>query len=273
MRVGKMNIDIFMEKLTLALIERGVPENAAAKHTSALRQSFDSEDLVEIEAMNSSDEIESLADSLSAILKRKNASAAPPATDMPAASDANVQPKPMPATPPAEVNPTPPVPRPSTDAAVRQASDDEVFDFGQIEKATTKGMAVFWCGLFITLPISLAVLGAVFSAFGLAYIALFGMIAALIIGMIAIIAAGSVISLVGIIYGITQLFSFTEAGIYEIGLGIIVAGAVLLISVLIFNIAIRLLPIIIKKLSVFFAFVLKKIKEAFFALRRECYKL
>lgn len=260
-----MNIDIFMEKLTLALIERGVPENAAAKHTGALRQSFDSEDLGEIEAMTSSDEIESLADSLSAILRRKNTSAAPSETG---------EPKPLPASPPAEVKPKPPVPVTNTDTpAARQDSDDEIFDFGPIEKATTKGMAIFWCGLFITLPISLAVLGAVFSAFGLAYIALFGMIAALVVGMIAIIAAGSVISLVGIIYGITQLFSFVEAGIYEIGLGIIVAGAVLLISVLIFNFATRLLPIVIKKLSVFFAFVLKKIKEAFFALRRECYKL
>lgn len=272
-----MNIDVFMEKLTQALIERGVPSNAAAEHAGAFRQSFDSEDLSEIEAMTSSDEIESLADSLSAILKRKTTNTAPSGvshtSDKPADAPANPSPVPVGAAAIANAKPKPPVPAKSADVAERQESDDEVFDFVPIEKATTKGMAIFWCGLFITLPISLAVLGAIFSAFGLAYIALFGAIAALVVGMIALIAAGSVVSLVGMIYGITQLFSFVEAGIYEIGLGVIVAGAVLLISVLMFNIAIRLLPIVIKKLGVFFTFVLKKIKEAFFALRRECYKL
>lgn len=306
-----MKMDVFMDKLTLALTERGVPAENAAKHAEALRRSFDSDDLSEIEAMNSSDEIEALADSLSAILKRKQREKAAANSAQTAQAEQSVQPaqeevpdaaekatktdaaapiehkedepRKIDAVP--ELHPAPPAASGQSVVEVRQAEiaqaaspqtdhiEDEIFEVEAQDKVTTRGMAIFWCGLFVLSPVILGLAAAGLMFFGGLYVGLAALSAALIVGMIAVIAGGAVISLVGIIYGITQLFSFVEAGIYEIGLGIAVAGAALLISVLMFNLAIRLLPFIIKKVGVFFRFVVGKIKEAFFAIRRECYKL
>ena len=79
--------------------------------------------------------------------------------------------------------------------------------------------------------------------------------------------------LVGIIFGVTQLFSFVAAGIYEIGLGVMVAGIVLFVSILLYNIAIRFLPWLISLLGNFLGWICGKIKTLFFVVRRECYKL
>ncbi|MGN0988695.1 MAG: hypothetical protein ACI4N6_00120 [Eubacteriales bacterium] len=272
-----MKIDVFMEELKLAVVKRGVPEENAAKHAQTLRQSFDSEDLGEIEAMDSSDEIDALADSIAAILLRKKKSVRPPESQAPAEPD-----KPAAAEEKKEVAAVVPAQPQSVAAAPAEAkpeseaedeAEDEVFGVDSTPNPSTRGMAIFWCGLFVTLPVTLAVLAVIFGGFAAIFGGLIALIGALVIVMIALIAAGAVCSLVGIIYGITQLFSFAAAGIYEIGLGITVAGAVLLLSVLIFNFAIRFLPFVIKKATVFFKFVMRKLKSAFFALRRECYKL
>ena len=261
-----MKMDVFMEELRLALVDRGVPAETAAKHAQSLRQSFDAEDLDEIEAMDSSDEINALADSLAAIIlrKKKEREASPAQPEEEKTESAAVIP----------VRPAPtPVEADSAELRQPDESEDEVFGFDSGDRATTKGMTIFWCGLFVTLPITLAILAAVFGGFAVIFGGLIALIVALVLAMIALIAAGAVCALVGIIYGITQLFSFPAAGIYEIGLGVAVAGAVLLLSVLIFNLAIRFLPFVIKKAAVFFKFVMRKLKEAFFAVRRECYKL
>lgn len=266
----KMKMDVFMEELRLALVKRGIPSENAAKHAEALRLSFDSDDLNEIEAMDSSNEIDALADSLSAILLRKKK---PAPTEVTPDTAAEENPSAVvPVNPPEK-----PVVSPAPDAPVKaeqpDETEDEFFAYDSSDKPSTKGMAVFWCGLFLTLPITIAVLAVVFGGFAVIFGGLIALIAALVLTMIALVAAGALCSLVGIIYGITQLFSFVPAGIFEIGLGVAVAGAVLLLSILIFNFAIRFLPFVIKKATVFFKFVMKKLKEAFLAIRRECYKL
>ena len=94
-----------------------------------------------------------------------------------------------------------------------------------------------------------------------------------IIAMIAIVAAGSIISLVGIIYGATLLFSFVAAGVYEIGLGVSVAGIVIFASVLLYNLAIRFIPWLMKKVAALLVYVCGKLKLLFYYIRRECFKL
>ena len=187
-----MEMNVFMDKLTEALIARGVTETNAQKHAETLRRSFDEDDLREIEDMDSTDEIDAIADSVAAILNRKK-------TEKPGQTDMN---------PPKNA---PVVPIESQVKPVRSASDtteDEYFEFDQGDKVTTKGMAIFWCGLFVTLPVTLAILAVIYGLFAAAFAVIFGLIIGLIIAMIAIIAAGAVCSLIGIIYGITQLFSF-----------------------------------------------------------------
>jgi len=137
----------------------------------------------------------------------------------------------------------------------------------------SKGFYIFWITLVLTLPLTLALAAAFFGAFLGAFAGLAAAIVGLIAVLIALVAVGSAVSLVGIIYGVTQLFSFRAAGIYEIGLGIIVIGVVMLVSILLYNIAIRFLPWVIKKVAVLFCFTCRKIVELFFFVRRECYKL
>ena len=109
--------------------------------------------------------------------------------------------------------------------------------------------------------------------FGAVFIALAAVIAALIIAMCAIIAAGVVISLIAIIYGVTQLFTFRAAGIYEIGLGILVGGVTAFAAIILYNIAIRFLPWVMKKVGRLFSFVFDKLRELYVNYRRECYDI
>ena len=56
-------------------------------------------------------------------------------------------------------------------------------------------------------------------------------------------------------------------------LGIMVAGAVLFVSILLYNIAIRFLPWLIGRLGNLLGWICGKIKTLFYVVRRECYKL
>ena len=53
----------------------------------------------------------------------------------------------------------------------------------------------------------------------------------------------------------------------------LIAGAVLFAAILLYNFSIRLLPWVISKLAQFLGFLCRKLKELFFTIRRECYKL
>ena len=100
---------------------------------------------------------------------------------------------------------------------------------------TTRGSAIFWGCFILGFPIIFAALALIIALFGLCYIALIGAIIGFVLALIAIVAVGCGVSLVGIIYGITQLFSFVAAGVYEIGLGVMIAGMVLFAAVLLYN--------------------------------------
>lgn len=258
-----MELNVFVNELRNALIRRGIPEATAAKHTDSIRRSFNDSDLDEIRAMESLDEINVLADSIATILNRKKAAGEPAGPAQQVNSDA------------AEPTRTIEVPAAKNPAADESDENikDEYFEFDQGNEKTSKGVAVFWTVLILTLPISLALLAVIFGGFALLFAALFAVIVALVLLLVAVVAGGAACSLVGIIYGITQLFVFVEAGIYEIGLGIAVAGVALLLAVLLYNVAVRALPWVIRKLGVFFRFVCRKLKSLFLYARRECYKL
>lgn len=260
-----MELNVFMRELKSALVVRGIPEETAAKHVSNLSRTFTSDDLSEIDAIQSQDEIEQLADSISVILSKNK-------KIPPAENQNNVE----------RVDPKDVIVKP-VQREVHQRADssphnkpkkeDNYFEYSPEHSPSTKGMLIFWVGLFITLPITLAIAAAIFGAFALVFIGLAGLIVAGIVLLIGVVAAGAGVSLVGIIFGITQLFSFIAAGIYEIGLGIMVAGAAMFISILIYNLSIRFFPWIITLVGNFLGFVCGKLKDLFFYVRRECYKL
>ncbi len=302
-----MELNIFMRELESALVERGIPDETAKKHVSNLRRTFTSDDLSEIEAIQSGSEIEQLADSISLILTKSTRSAVAQAdniTPSPAPADKPASPRPRPQVPqtpqkaspasravtpqpaPAPAKPVPAKPARPAPAPVQQTpvqphrqklelpeDEDEYYSYAPGQDVTTRGMLIFWIGLFLTLPLTIGLAAVLFGTFAVLFVGLAVMIVGLIAALVVVAACGAGVSLVGIIFGITQLFTFLAAGIYEIGLGIMVAGAVLFVSILLYNIAIRFLPWLISLLGNFLGWICGKVKTLFFVVRRECYKL
>lgn len=261
-----MELNIFMRELESALVKRGIPDETAVKHVSNLRRTFTGDDLSEIEAIQSNEEIEHLADSISAILNRNRNAAAPQTQQAPRQPSS----RPAPSQPVRDAVPVYEQPKPKQQPMNR---NDEYFEYSTESNPTMKGMLLFWVGLFVLSPIWLGLLAALFVLF----IGLFAGLSALIVGcvalMIVLVAAGAAVSLVGIVFGITQLFSFVAGGLYEIGLGVMIAGAVLFAAILIYNFSIRFLPWLITQVGTLLSFTCGKIKSLFLHLRRECYKL
>lgn len=92
----------------------------------------------------------------------------------------------------------------------------------------------------------------------------------LIIGLIAGVALGTVLCLVGIIYGITQLFKYAPIGLYEIGLGLMIGGITMLAGIIIYNVAVRLLPFLIKKVFSLLIYSMHKCVELYFYVKGAC---
>ena len=272
-----MKINNFIKELETALIERGVSEETAKKHVANLSRSFTSDDLDEIEAIESSSEIAALADSIAVILNknRKTPSANTKSTAVSEKRTNQHQPSQVPEkVEPEKVNESPQnKPKVPERKPLYSEPDPDYMPNDYTQTASNRGVTIFWVGLIVTLPITLALLAVGFGAFIAAFGGLVGIIIATVALLVATVAIGAAASLVGIIYGITQLFSFPAAGIYEIGLGIMVAGAVLFASILIYNFAIRFVPWVISWLAVFFKYSCKKLVVLFNFIRKECYKL
>ncbi len=92
----------------------------------------------------------------------------------------------------------------------------------------------------------------------------------LIVALIAGTAVGTVVSLIGLVYGATQLFNYAPIGMYEIGLGLVIGGITMLLGIIVYNVAIRLLPFLIKQLFALFVFTMRKCVELYFNVKGAC---
>lgn len=106
------------------------------------------------------------------------------------------------------------------------------------------------------------------------YFALAAVILALVLLIIFIVCGGTLTSLVALLYGATQVMQEPRyVGIHEIGLALIILGATILSSVLLYNLAVRLIPWILSKASVLFKFLFTKLKLLVEKLRKGCENL
>lgn len=116
-------------------------------------------------------------------------------------------------------------------------------------------------------------LGAVLCVAAIAvFLGLIFLLAAAAIGfvaaLIAIVGVGCSVALIGIIYGAYKIVTgVVPVGLYEIGLGITVGSVASLIGILMYNIAIRLVPFLMKKLAELVGFGLRKARDGFVALK------
>ncbi len=152
-------------------------------------------------------------------------------------------------------------------------------DFNELDdtesdlKPTAKGQAIFIVGAILTLPITLPLMLMIFLIIGAVFAVVSVLIALLIAALVAIVVAGVVIPLVGIIFGIIKAYTEFTVGLYEIGLGIAIAGVAMFVGILVYNLAVRLLPFVLKKFAVFSKFVLRSIGKLVKRIRKECVTL
>ena len=128
-------------------------------------------------------------------------------------------------------------------------------------------------GSILTLPITLPLMLIILIAIGAVFAVTSVLIALLIALLIVIVVAGVVIPLVGIIFGIIKAYTVFPVGLYEIGLGITIAGGAMFVGILVYNLAVRLLPFALKKFGVFSKFLLRSIGKLVKRIRKECVTL
>ncbi len=144
-------------------------------------------------------------------------------------------------------------------------------DYTEEEEIPSSKM--FWILFGISLPITLPLFLAVVGAFAVVWLGLAGLLAASVGALTALVACGAAGSLIGIVYGVIQLFVSVPVGLYEIGIGVIIAGVVMFLGILIYNFAVRLIPLLMKLWWRLFLHVLEKLKCLFNFLRKESVKL
>lgn len=122
----------------------------------------------------------------------------------------------------------------------------------------------------MTLFIVVSILGL---SFGVALV-MASAILAVVCVIAAIVCGGSILSAVGLIYGLTQIISEPRyVGFHEIGLAMIFAGVTILVSVLLYNVAVRLIPFIYKLIGKGLKILFKKIRELVLLAWKGCKSL
>ncbi len=139
-------------------------------------------------------------------------------------------------------------------------------------EGTEEGYRRFWILFAISLPFVVCLL-LIFAALavGIAVALAVGM-AGLVVLLVGVVAAGAAISLVGVIYGISQLFLTLPIGLFECGIGITVIGVTMLVGILIYNLAIRFLPFVFKQFLRFIRFFISFLQDLYYYLKGECYR-
>jgi hypothetical protein len=279
----------FLTLLYNEMIRLGATPDVAEHHTRVINQTFTPEDIARVERITTTEEVTKLAQAIVSI-KSKSVEAkkaedeeehadvteAPNeeipiddtffADDTDEDSDMKVYAGGFPHLPAAvDVD---------EDTLYEEMIRDDEED-GFITRVSPRGKQKFWIISACSLPLILVFLLLYFGTFALLFTALASLIVLLIAGLIGTSAIGAAVSFVCIVYGISQLITVASAapGVYEIGLGITVGGAVMLFGILIYNLAIRVVPKLIRLLGTLFRFCTGKLKVLFQRAKEACYKL
>lgn len=159
--------------------------------------------------------------------------------------------------------------------AKKKSRSDKPSRKKSLASTAREGGSAFWLLFAATLPLTIAALLAAAAVFSFIFVFLFFIIAGLIGALIAYVSAGTLITLVGIGYGGYQmaLAGAFAAGLYEVGLGICVGAVTIAGSIIIYNIAVRLIPWIIKNIVNLFFYLIKKLKDLFVRAKEASAKL
>ncbi len=139
-------------------------------------------------------------------------------------------------------------------------------------EATEEGYRRFWILFAVSLPFAILILLALAVLAGGIVLGIVALIVGLIALLVAEVAAGAAISLVGIIYGVSQIYLAPPIGVFEMGIGVTVAGITMLAGILIYNLAVRFLPFVLKQFIRFLKFFKRFLGDLYYYLKGECYR-
>ncbi len=124
---------------------------------------------------------------------------------------------------------------------------------------------------FLSFPLILFAAFVVITALCSIYFALAALVIAIVAAIIMIVCGGGLVSIVALIYGATQVMQVPRyVGIHEIGFALIVIGATLLSSVLLYNVAIRLIPWVLEKAAVIFKLIVVRLRRLSEKAKKGC---
>ena len=252
----------FFRLLYEELTAQGVSPETAARQIRSILQSLTEEDLRDIDAIEDRSEVAEMATAIVSMKRRRDDDDSIYETD----DDMKVY----------DVTASREMSRRNSSYQINDPLDyDDAVQDDPMPTVTTRGKLIFW-GIFVAgLPLILAFLLLYAGVFGAVFLGLCAVIILLVAGLICTTAGGTAVSMVGIIYGITQIVTAESKapGLYEIGLGITIGGLVLFAGILIYNLAIRLIPFLITLLGKLFRFCAGKLRDLFSIAKEACYRL
>ena len=292
-----MELNAFLAALKSSLVERGIDQNTADRYATSVSHSFQENDLKRIATYQKPTDFSSLSDNLAATIKRKTAAAEKARTAAPQMQKEHARPqnastgqtgKSQPSTRSAAEHNAVHIEEPTslvqrvTDffksltnrkSAANKTPRSKEEHGSEILEVGENGKLIFWVAVVCLSPLWLFLALVYFGFFAALYVAVTLAIVGCVLLLVAIVTAGSAVALVGLVYGALRLFSIPAEGLYEIGLAVIIIGLVLLFGVLIYNFALRVLPLLYAQIKRLFLFLTDKLKILIYQLKKECYKL
>lgn len=126
--------------------------------------------------------------------------------------------------------------------------------------------------VFLPLFVIMAVAGV--GVFTGACVALAGAILLIIAVIFGVVLGGSVLSVASLLYGVSQLLGDTKyIGFHEVGLGLVFMGVTMLVGIVLYNVAVRLIPLIYRLLGKLFVLACKLFKKWVASVLKGCEKL
>ena len=139
-------------------------------------------------------------------------------------------------------------------------------------EGSEEGVKRFRIVMAVSVPFVIVLLLA-YAVIALGLIALMAvLIAAFIVGLVVEVAAGSLVALVAVIYGVSQLFIVMPIGMFELGLGVAAIGITMFVGILMYNVAVRLLPFLLRKFIGFQSIFRGFLQDLYYYVKGECYR-
>ena len=134
-----------------------------------------------------------------------------------------------------------------------------------------KGSVRFWVIAILTLPITLPLFVSIMALFGFLYLIITLLVSATFISIFASAISGSALTLASCVYGVLQVRTGVfPIGIYEIGLGLCVAGITLLVSMFFYVLSLKLLPKLYRYLTKLLSLFLNGLLSLIAKIQKEC---